>query len=1790
MNNIPVTSPVYNTLPEKLIDKKLYLTNKGGLTKNPSILGENLELKRKEISSSAKSNIFQHIYSYITFVISICVLIGLWIKSNQDIDNSPCTPVCWNDSLKSILESGIEGAEGLSSALKKTYQIQSNYNSSKNTYMVILVLFVIGNSAPYYYFENLKNKDAWPSHGFGGLLRKIIVHCIGLYFLLTIFKYIASSTKTLGSDELDEKGCSYIACPEELLDNNTMDNPILIVSNTNKDNIKELIAENNITDLKAKLKDDYAYIDGGKATTTTKTNSTFLFIIIAVFTIMFAHFLTIKGFPIYGVTYFYNPLSCFRILEMIGYIFGKPDFMISTNDKVNKIFGNTYYGSKNALYDCYKMRNIPVYDLGFGEGIVSRIMSFIHPLNWLRAMYIYTSATLLLNPIAIVILCIVGFVSATPAVFVSGSNAINALGKKINMFILKRWLFYFTQGRCYKGNVFAGVIRRLCTFGLDPWVADALFNNEHLGLACENTMNIWWTNLFLKPDVKKPDESNKEQGKGQEQGQVGGQGFKNTLSKTAGILGSKAGILGNKLSKTADKYGLKPKRMRSSYFGQLLQYTLIYFVATGIYNGFGGFISRIPLNSKMIGLNIGLICAVIIILIFTNLIGELPDISYITESGDGSINLNKTIDAFSEIEEEDHFSKLLFDIGKKRFSVFYKPLITKFKNNGEYKPLLSNDGITDDTPDDDILKKMIELYKKRDDVEMMKKDNFLKFIKEFTELKIDTLCDLTQGTKLDQLSKYMTYSSEDKKKLEKTFTSILDNPDKVFNLYSSLRDLYDYDPLKLAGDDAKKSKLKTLYKAKDDIKIALKNIKAVEAYEGQKQTLKELNIQIKQIEDKIYENTGIYITPEYFDMLKQINKILDNMPDIEPFKTLKKFKEGQTVLLSNTNNPDMTLGKFRQNLYNFLKGYKLVVGGEQSGGDKTQTGGMYLEDKDINALMSKKSSIKKDEYSGPRPTQGTFFVHADCNDPNTGCCIEDATIFGKIINDQFDTYKDDGTPTKNRGNLFKSSICSEEQLRKNIDNGEEECLKHTYYNKDDMKEKIIFNTSTSPDVTTHNNNSETVNTLSTNPVQRIRNDNTSIKSRSPVTLVGGDNNNLIKLTKGMTNLNNPNNSNNQTNQTNPTNQSNSTNSNNPNNQSNSTNPTNPRNKPSQFKKMYDILTWNSTLKDTVFSKPNIPHSVCTNLLISNMLVNLDKTLHPDDSKLDSFKGVEQGKDMFKYNLLEHPRRKYYPLPELNPFDASVQLFGQKCSDWTQFFTGSSQSEDKSIFITSSAEGGLITLRDSYLYTLLSDKENDTTVESCMKMYCNKPRCFEVTKQCSKYPTVFPDKVFVDHKYMKSTCPCSEIDGLMPIQYNKDDEDDPKYWVVHTFNKKPIQQIKSDGPKRTMSEIEGMSGINYKNSLLENAIAATDEALKPENESIDKAKEIIKQFKEDIEKGIARLNKNQGILNKNPPESKDNLQEELLKKRDKLIQIEKNLGRIDLTSKNIEDTYKSLSFIKAELRNLFKINKHETLLFNGISNNELDKHAKNFNSTKGFGNQIGGDPQTLGDLFGRLNDRIKQKQNTGYTYFTPIEYLDTKNGRKIEIDEIKIDPVHSKIKVDGISETINFTEDKLREVVDVYIKNLREKEELKQKATIENQLKHNMSHHDYEQYKHSNGTTPINDKVFSSQDKVVGTYETHDDAIKKMTELGNMEHNNQTGGRKGSRYDAFIKVGGKPIKVKVGNKEQYITETGELISVKKYKDENNYIDLLMVNNKPMKILVKGLYYYITKDQKMIRCNK
>ena len=91
-------------------------------------------------------------------------------------------PIYWDSGAKvlsAVSTSDIPDAEDLVANIQHNYTVKSNYNSNKNMYLFLLIFFVIGNSAPYYYFENLKNKNAWPSKGFGGLLRKIIVHGIG---------------------------------------------------------------------------------------------------------------------------------------------------------------------------------------------------------------------------------------------------------------------------------------------------------------------------------------------------------------------------------------------------------------------------------------------------------------------------------------------------------------------------------------------------------------------------------------------------------------------------------------------------------------------------------------------------------------------------------------------------------------------------------------------------------------------------------------------------------------------------------------------------------------------------------------------------------------------------------------------------------------------------------------------------------------------------------------------------------------------------------------------------------------------------------------------------------------------------------------------------------------------------------------------------------------------------------------------------------------------------------------------------------------------------------------------------------------------------------------------------------------------------------------------------------------------------------------------------------------------------------------------------------------------------
>ena len=49
------------------------------------------------------------------------------------------------------------------------------------------------------------------------------------------------------------------------------------------------------------------------------------------------------------------------------------------------------------------------------------------------------------------------------------------------------------------------------------------------------------------------------------------------------------------------------------------------------------------------------------------------------------------------------------------------------------------------------------------------------------------------------------------------------------------------------------------------------------------------------------------------------------------------------------------------------------------------------------------------------------------------------------------------------------------------------------------------------------------------------------------------------------------------------------------------------------------------------------------------------------------------------------------------------------------------------------------------------------------------------------------------------------------------------------------------------------------------------------------------------------------------------------------------------------------------------------------------------------------------------------------------------GLHQRLDDIMIDPVHSKIKVDGVEELIDFSENKLREIVELYMRELRKEE-------------------------------------------------------------------------------------------------------------------------------------------------------
>ena len=1373
----------------------------------------------------------------------------------------------------------------------------------------------------------------------------------------------------------------------------------------------------------------------------------------------------------------------------------------------------------------------------------------------------------------------------------------------------------------------------------------------------------------------------------------------------------------------------------SSYFGTLFKLSLMYYIVSAIqHGGKTGIIGVISTSGVITGgldefikktakyLNwIAIITIILICFAIPNTeYGlDLPSSSLISNVNGIGIDIDGTNKAFEEEyynnkekNDEDSFEGILYRIGKKKFQKFYEKLLLsdeiskfngKFDENPDILEILKQ--FKEETDPDNRLQSLKKLYEackklvddKKEwseitkDSNTEKRDIIVNFLNSFTSLKINTECDLSSNNKFDILTEFIYYGPNTKDKAKELFKPIFED---------------------------EKTAATKLYKLDQNIdKIIRMNIlsfvnKAVKNESNNKQIklLQEYCSEIKDALDLTYENA---VPP--FDFIYKIAVIgnceglacIENV--VRQMNISKPINNSNTVRNISTELIKTSLSNIINNLENLKKGLDNVVKMVRI---QNQTGGEYINNNKINKLMEKEMEKhqKNSDTSKPKPTVGTVFVDADCDDPETGCCIENATIFGKVINDEAKRYNEDGSVNKYRTNIFKSHICSREDIKKNMDEGELYCHEGAYFYRTEKKTEPIKKTGESKQEENESGDSEQVENESGESEQieynyliKFKNNNTDTESKTAESktdesktsdsttdesttdaIKKAANNKAaksetskidyrptiedLKPTRYTTEEELSQTKPPESNQVAPALQPALTSP--PALQPALTSPpalqpalTSPRNlkqapnpsKDPRFSgqqqlggdktentppELSNSLFWNLPSSDTVFNRKYIPASVCSNLLLSNILISLDATLHGDNSKLTSFEQEIEipgktssentntsansnanananstenqnatkntKKNTVDYaidNLLEYPQRKYYPLPELNQFDVSVQLIGQKFSDWTQFFIGSSKNEDKSIFITSASEGGLITLKDTYLYTLLSDKDNDASIETCLKMYCNKPRCYQITKKCSDNPSEYPDKVFIDHKYMRSTCKCSEIDGLMPVQYNDKSEESPKYWLVQLFESPDKDaSISNSSNRRTNSEIVKETGIIYENSILEDAMSNIEKLMGPSNMSLKKLKEISKTIDKliDGKNGIMTDLKREINLLSNKNNIKPNEEQLLENTKARLSAIKKiyrnNYGlkqtleelRENITLRKDKGTIKnSYDHIKELVKEIKKSLNNQRKYRNVPIASPVD--SAQLNNVPMASEVGGGHPQTLSDMFGKLNNIIKSKKTTGHTYFAPIEFMDTVKGEKYEIEEIMIDPVHSKIKVKGIDQTIEFSKEKLREIVDVYIRNRRKKEEEAKRMDAEESLKHNLSYNDYIKYQ-NNKSLPLNEKLFTNNSEQIGTYTDEHDGRRKMMEYQD-RNNSQTGGgnKKRSRYDSFVKVNGKPIKVKVGNQEQYITEDGRMISVKKYKDKDNYVDLLMVDNKPMKILVKGLYYYITKDQKMIKCN-
>jgi len=387
------------------------------------------------------------------------------------------------------------------SELQKQVRYTVRKLKSKYIFLFLLTFIIIGNSSIYYYFEQVNYDD----FGIFNVVIKCLYHVLGCIFLIKMIQYV------------------YFTCAETDLYRSKYNTSSYILDPLNSTNIIPVAydkIESLQTALLTKIGDvsiqeylTYEQMNKNKYLTSSSKPSptigwvSLVFSIIAIYILSFK--LTLDGVPIYGVLYYYNPLAFLNITGFYNLLnpiwrldneecdelkeMEKSSETGQKKENANKksTYGNilnktaqythslfaTYVGTREHLvFDAYKLRSMKVHKNAFAFNTLAQIM------------YIYNSAIYFLNPGTLLILLLgLGYVPATPVHFIDGSSTVEAMRKKIVMPFFKKWLFYFAQGRCYRSNLIYGVIRRLCTLGMDTWTADAIFNNDNMKLVCDST-------------------------------------------------------------------------------------------------------------------------------------------------------------------------------------------------------------------------------------------------------------------------------------------------------------------------------------------------------------------------------------------------------------------------------------------------------------------------------------------------------------------------------------------------------------------------------------------------------------------------------------------------------------------------------------------------------------------------------------------------------------------------------------------------------------------------------------------------------------------------------------------------------------------------------------------------------------------------------------------------------------------------------------------------------------------------------------------------------------------------------------------------------------------------------------------------------------------------------------------------------------------------------------------------------------------------------------------------------